>query len=829
MMQRTKLNTQKLANKIRSCLCDARPVPACLAILAFLLLSTALVSAAQTASAPTRARESAVIQARSGDPKGALVILKDLVNRYPNDPRLLADASIVANWAGDDAYALDLYSRANTPKDDVGVVEAAARSARNQHMYSMAIDLFARAERLAPDRWQPRLGHAMVLVDQGGDKDAAAVMKPLLEKNGSEPDVMRGQAYLCERQQNFACSIAMYQKLAVISQGKSAELHCQLAQALSQLGGNTLAQEMCDPPDRADKLRLLAATGAERVRWSDWNNNDWSQQKADAEDALTMLDEVISSSKPGDAIWKQAQSDRLVALYNLRRMQDVVQSWDNLRHIGITVPDYALASVASAFLQLRQPDEAIALYRTLTEHTPEDGDAWSGLAYAEFESERIQQAFDTIDQAYRNAPAWLQSQDLKSPQPNPFHASLGLQAAEMRNFADMPAEGQRRLQNLLAMAPANSKLGRALAMTFDLRGWPLRAMKQEQLANSFDQEDELPVLQDAQILEDAGRLKDADAKLTKVLRREGNSQSVTKFLTTRAIERGWQGSVLSGYEWSNGQYLGNVLHSQAYLYSPLIGYRWRAYVHGLGDSGDFAAGSTYRSRAAAGISYSFNRQAFWGETGADSANPGWIPTGAAGAQFRLGDQWRLGAEGDWDNLTEVQLIARLNDVRARSGKASLEWRQSESRSVQAAFTKLLYSDGNRRNEINAQWEQRALTRPRLQINLTPQLWASENSKDQYRIYFNPKHDASLGMDTEINWITWRHYDRHLLQQFNISAAPYWQDHYGVMGAFSTDYTQRWALTRRLGLMGKFVWNSHPYDGVREPYLDVSFGLTWGEQ
>jgi biofilm PGA synthesis protein PgaA len=171
----------------------------------------------------------------------------------------------------------------------------------------------------------------------------------------------------------------------------------------------------------------------------------------------------------------------------------------------------------------------------------------------------------------------------------------------------------------------------------------------------------------------------------------------------------------------------------------------------------------------------------------------------------------------------------LNDVRARSGRASLEWRQSESRSVQAAFTKMLYSDGNGRLQITSSWEQRLLTRPRLQINLTPQLWASENSKDQNRAYFNPKHDASLGLDTGINWITWRHYDHHLLQQFNISAAPYWQEHYGFMGAVSTDYTQRWALTRRLGIVGRFMWNSHPYDGVRERYLDASFGLTWGAQ
>jgi biofilm PGA synthesis protein PgaA len=818
-----------LVKETRKCLCDAFSLRAGLAILALIAFLTEPAYAADTAYAPVRARESAVIQARSGDPKGALVALKGLIGKFPYDPRLLADAIIIANWAGEDAYALDLYSRDETPKDYDGVVEAAARSARNRRMYGLALDLYARAERLAANRWQPRLGHAMVLLDQEHYNDAAALIKPLLDKYGSEPDVIRGQAYLCERQRDFACAMKMYQKLAATSPAKSADLQCQLAQALSQLGGNTQAQAICVPPNAADRLRLLAATGAEHVRWSDSSDDDWLQQKVEGEHALMMLEEVISSSKQGDAVWNQAQSDRLVALYNVRRMQDVIKSWENLHRLGITVPDLALARVAGPSLQLRHPEAAIALYHPLTERNIEDGGLWSGLAYAEFESEHIEQSFHTIDQAYGRAPAWLQSQDLKNPQPNPFHASLGQQAAQLRTFADMPGEGQRQLQKLLAMAPANSNLGHALAMTFDARGWPLRAMKQEQLANSFDQEDELPVLLDAQILENAGRRKDADAKLVPILRREGNSQSVKKFLTSRGIERGWQGSILSGYERSNGRYLGNMLHSEASLYSPLMGYRWRAYIHGVGDSGEFAAGKTYRSRAAAGISYNYNRQAFWGEAGTDTTIAGWIPAGAAGAQFRLGDEWRLSAEGDSDNLADVQLIARLNGVRARSGKASLEWRQSESRSIQAASTKMLYNDGNRRLQITSSWEQRALTRPRLQINFTPQLWASANSKDQSRAYFNPKHDASIGMNTGINWITWRRYDQHLLQQFNVSAAPYWQEHYGFMGAVSTDYTQRWALTRRLGLVGKFVWNSHPYDGVREPYLDVSFGLTWGEQ
>src|SRR5690348_15742355 len=71
-----------------------------------LLIVTSAACLAAPASAPDAVRESAVKQARAGDPKGALHILQELLQAYPDDSRLLADTTIVANWAGDDSYTL---------------------------------------------------------------------------------------------------------------------------------------------------------------------------------------------------------------------------------------------------------------------------------------------------------------------------------------------------------------------------------------------------------------------------------------------------------------------------------------------------------------------------------------------------------------------------------------------------------------------------------------------------------------------------------------------------------------------------------------------------
>lgn len=807
----------------------ARPSSACRRLVVIFLLLGNIASSAEPGMAPRSLRESAVQQARKGDSRGALHKLQDLVRQFPDDSDLLADTTIIANWAGDDSYALEIYARKQTPKDNPSVIEAAARSARNLHRYDLALDLFRRAEIFSPNRWQPRLGHAMVLVDKARYGDAEEVMKPLLKDFEAEPDVERGEAYLCFQERDFPCAIAMYQHLLNQSPKDTAGLNCQISEALAQLGGDTIAQEICEIPDASEKLWLQAATGAEMVRWADSIDQNWDQRRTEGAQALLMLNAVIAATRPGTALWRQAQSDRLLALAELYRMREVVGAWEHLREMGIEVPDYAVVKVANAYLALHRPKQAEELYRGLVRRSPADGNAWSGLAYTEFEREHISEAIQTINRAYENSPAWLRSPGLKVPQPNLIHTRLGMQAAQMQGNAEMLSEEQRRLSELLATAPANPDLGRAIAMTYLARGWPLLAIREERMADSFEQKSDLPVLEDAEVLEGAGRREEVDAVLRSVLNREGSSPTVTRFMNDLAIERGWELSVQSEHEWSGGQYLGNSQHSEFELNSPLINDRLRIFAQALGDSGNFAAGSAYRSRTAVGLRYDYRRQSIWGEAAADTGNSPARAAGEAGARLSVGDHWTIGVDGDSDNLKDVQLIAQISGVRARSGKLDIEFRQSELSSLILSVQRFLYTDGNQRSALFGSWSQRIITAPRLQVSILPQLWTSTNSLDQSRIYFNPKRDFAAGVGSQVDWVSWRHYTHSLRQQFALYIGPYWEKSYGINGSGSAGYTPQWQLTDRLRVFGKVVWHEQPYDGVQQPYTDLSFGLTWGNQ
>jgi biofilm PGA synthesis protein PgaA len=800
--------------------------------LALFILVYAVIpaAAAQTdaSEAPGNLREAAVAQARNGDAKGALSVLQSLLQRYPEDPRLLTDSTIVANWAGADALALELYARDLTPKNDAGVVEAAARSARNLHQYPVALDLYRHAAALSPERWQPILGEALVLTDQGNIDAAAALIRPLLRDHDREADVLSANAYLCEQERDFACVLAMEERLQKL-QPEGDKGQCRMATALSEAGAETMALEQCKEHDSRRERVLIAATGAEDTRWGEGYAPP-QQQLAESEQALVRLERVIRDSPPTDALWQQAQFDRLEALFDLLRMREVVSSYEELRRQGLSLPPYTLQIVADSYLALRQPKHAESLYNQLLQKSPQDGNAWSALAYAQFEREHIRQAFHSIDQAAANAPAWLLAPDLRVPQSNPMHTRLEMQAAVMRGYAGLLAQEQARLKRMLQLAPANVEMRRQLAATYAARGWLSRALAEERIADSYAQSDETPAIESAEIDESAGRRDQADAILPTLLEQDGKTPALQKVLRDRAIERGWQLQVAGVAEWSSGVYIGTSdQHTEAHLYSPFIDNRWRVYGHELFDDGNFTEGYATRSRSSLGISYDYRRQSLWGEIAGDTGSAGTQIAGSLGVDFNLGDHWNLRAEGDSDNMADVPLIAVLAKVHARGANVNLGWRASELSAANVGLQRLLFTDGNQRTAFTGVWEQRVGTSPRLDVNIDPNLWTSRNSMNEDRLYFNPQRDFSLGPRVTLDWLTWRRFDRSVHQEITAYGAPYWQSGFGTGPTGAAGYTLRWKLGNRLGLYCGGTWNSQPYDGSNESYTALRYGLTLGSQ
>ena len=797
-----------------------------------LLLVAGLISSVIIASASDSLRsqrEAAVAEARNGNSKAALAELQSLLQQYPGDARLLADTTIVANWAGNDQLTLDLYDLAATPKDDGGVAEAAARSARNLHRYDLALELYRRAQTLEPMRWQPQLGEAMTLTDTGDYVTAARLMQPLMRTHADERDVILGEAYLCGRQADFACSIAMDERYIERFQ-KNAQVSSDLAMSLIHIGSQTLASAYyaaeVAPEDAATETDLNGNAGGEEVRWGENYAPTRAQQRADSLSALARLDSAVSATATTDRAWRYAQFDRIVALHDLQEMRKVLDLYELLQRQRIDVPAYALSDVADAFLTVHEPARAEELYLNLLQHNPTNGTFWSGLAYAQMEREHPYEALATIDKAYKQAPVWIKSAGGSTVSSNRMRLDLELQAAQMRRDVGLLAEEQKRIEFLVAEAPSNARLHRQLAACYLARGWPARGLNESRIAEEDAPADELPSLDDAAIAEEVGLRDAVDAMIPTLRAREYDSPALMLFLRDEGIERGWQLDAETVFGWGSGLVVGSGdQHSEAHLFSSLLDNRWRIYGHELSDSGTFEAGSAERTREGVGMRYDYNRQEAWAEFAHDTGTD--RNAGNIGAKLSLNDFWTVRAEADSDSF-DVPVRAVTGNVHGRSVDVNVAWHANELRDANVGLQRLLFSDGNQRSTLSGAWDQRAWTTARLVATVGAEEWASSNSLNENRPYFNPSADFSIGPRGTLEWLTWRLYDRSFHQEVEVHAAPYWQQNYGTSGSFAVHYGQLWKMRRGLQLKWGVTWNTQPYDGVNEHRTALESGITWGQ-
>jgi biofilm PGA synthesis protein PgaA len=507
-------------------------------------------------------------------------------------------------------------------------------------------------------------------------------------------------------------------------------------------------------------------------------------------------------------------------------MQKVLSLYEMLKLQKTDVPAYALRNVADAFLTLRQPDHAEEIYRSLLKLSPADGTLWSGLAYAQMESEHPHQALATIDKAYKEAPVWIKSAGGGTLRPNRMRIDLESQAAQMRRDVGLLAQEQKWLEYLVTAAPGNARLHWLLATCYLARGWTDRALRESRIAQGDASPDELPSLDAASIDEEAGLRDAVDAVIPELRIHESDSPALKRFLADTRMERGWQLDAEAVFGWGSGTEVGSSdQHSEAHLFSPLLDNRWRIYGHELSDSGNFEVGSAERTREGVGLRYEYNRQEAWAEFAHDTGTN--RNAGNIGTKLTLNDFFTLRADADNDTF-DVPVRAVTGNVHGRSFNADLAWHANELRDADIGFERVLFSDGNQRSSINAAGDQRVGTSARLVATIGAEAWESSNSLNENRPYFNPSQDFSVGPRGTLDWLTWRRYSRSFHQEVNVHASPYWQQNHGTGGALAVHYGQRWKT--RAGLEWKWgvTWNTQPYDGVNEHRTALESGVTWGQ-
>lgn len=779
-------------------------------------------------------REAAALLARQ-DPRMGLAALQELLKDHPGDKQLLADTILAANWASQDRLALEIYQKNPVVEDNADAVEAAARSARNERDLALATTLFHQTIKLAPERWQPRLGLALTLAEDGNVVDSEVLLESLLLEQGQNTEAMAGSAYGFQILGKPIRSLAAYQ-LWMEQEPENEDALNGAALALSKVHGNYRANQL-DASDTLTRIEIAAGLAGQRVRWGQSYAPSRIIQKEESTAALAHIDLAedlaektrarlsAKDRKREHEISMQLAFDRIVTLRDLHQMQQVRESYENLTKNN-PAPSYVREAAADAYLALHLPALSEALYLDLVLEKPELATPWIGLAYSMLELENPAGALATMAEAVHRSPIWLEAPGLRTPQSNPDHEMIETQAALMLSFAEELPNSQKQLEKLRNEAPANTSIREALARTYLARGWPIRGEEELLIAQTFEPGDAGITLAMAEVLESQGRRDESDQAVSALMSTGPDQERLIEFLKDRDVDRGWKVTLGTIQGIGNGNQVGTADHHvETRVESPLLDNRWGFFVTQLYDAADYAAGDADRIRVGGGVRYDYAGRKAWLALSRNDGSAAEPLIVEGGGSLVLGDHWLWEAEGSSDSL-KVPLQAARSGVHGYGGETSLTWRQNEGRSITAASAFTRFDDGNDRGEVTTTWKERLFTSPKLKLNSKFLGYGSFNTAKN-RPYFNPRHDLELGPWLELDWLTARHYDFEFHQYVAVYGGAYWQEDFGTGPAFSARYGQRWQLEYGTAITMGIIYGRRPYDGQQEDRIAFEFGFEWG--
>lgn len=539
--------------------------------------------------------------------------------------------------------------------------------------------------------------------------------------------------------------------------------------------------------------------------------------------ALTATDPLAAAffaGKAPDAEDQRRLTDRLSALASRRRAADAVTLYETLLARDIPVPLWAERDVAGSYLELRRPQEALALYRLVVADNPDDFDGNLGLFFALVETEQLDAATEHIDRYAARLP---ERRHLDGRY-NGERLSADIAADRVRLFADRLDEAQARIDTRHNTIPYNSEARQSSASLALSRGWPHQG--DEMLRRTIGSDPINPALH-ADLSENLLALQDwpaARAALAHASDLDADNGAVRRARRSVELYDSHELYVEAGYgQGQDVNYFGSRDWSiDSFLYSRPIADNWRVFAHNYSAGADFDGNKQTWIRTGAGAEW---RHLGWRVTGEVNGGSG-VKAGATGTvRWKPDDHWTFyGAAESVTNQIPMRAVA--DGVHANRLSVGADWRQHESRKLALGGYSSDFSDGNLRTGVNASWFERWASGPRWMFETTLGADASRNSLDTSVNYFNPKSDRSLWLTAAVENLTWRSYDHSFRQRLALTGGRYWQEFYGSGAIEAIEYTHRWEVDRDLSLRYGIGRLLRPYDGEREGRTFGNLVLLW---
>jgi len=794
----------------------------------------ALIQPLDSAAATPQLQEqqSAVAVAWAGDTSSALALLEKLYLENPENVSLRNDYAVIAAWDGNDALCTKLLAHADPARLPGNVLAVYAKSLRNLGDWQRSLAMYDRLILLQPGQLDGYMGKVMVLADsdQFEEADRALVDVPTQFTSDAQYStaLLLTRGYVAERQGHFTAALSYYNK-GLRAEPGNRQLRKQRAFIASALGAGEIAlrEAQAEPGlfDSEQLTRFQLEALALQIRWGGLPRP--SDAASSAETAVADYQAITPLSEPNI---RHRQYDYIVALVMTRRMVEAAAQFEELRdEVGVDkIPYYVLNSAGQAYLYLEQSQQALNCYLAAQKNLPQNASRSArfnvemGLFYALTDTQQFDAASTLINEVKAQEKPWIRP-TAKMWLPNDRYAASQEAAAMALAYREEFDEALEQLDQLIAIAPANTNLRMSRAAVARWRGWYRLSESDLDKVNTPSAQF-TKNLSAANLAMDTQDFDEAHSLLDRVAASEPDAKAVVD------LERRWltheraQLFVDASAGQSDGAELGNDTYTvDTRYYSQPLDYRYRLMVHDNIRYAKFDDDPVRDHRLGAGVEY---REQYWTVT--SEVNKGLQDNddiGASlGANWQPTDHWLLAAQTNY-NSSSIPMQAVENDISANDVTLSTRYRSDESRETSVFLGAMDFDDGNLREWLGTSYSQRVLNLPHHKLRASASAYFSRNDSDNAP-YFNPSSDREVTVGLEHEWRIYRDYDRSLVQRAGIYAGVYDQASFGADSLWRFRIAHDWGISDRLNFSYGFDIAKRPYDGAQEEQKSIFFSLGW---
>jgi poly-beta-1,6 N-acetyl-D-glucosamine export porin PgaA len=775
-----------------------------------------------------RSREEAVALARAGDVAAAVDALERLHADAPESLPLRLDLAVISSWAGNDPRTLELLGDLEPGDLPTYVLETYARSARNQASWELSFDLYDRLIEREPHVLGHRLGLALAMADGGEAKAARRTLEEARAVAGDEPKDLAQVELVCgyveERDGRFTRALVCYDDALALDPGLG-EARRRWIMLASALGATVEAFEAAQAnpevltPDDVVRLQLDAA--AKRIRWADLPSP--GAPLADAEMAVDGHDVVAKGGEPARVAGSHRRAleyDRVVSHSAAYRMVEAIDLFESLQGTPGDLegfPSYVLAAAGRAYLYEEHTRDAIACFEQALGLDPNAFNLRIGLFYALSDHGDFEGAKEVAEHLIAGEEPFARP-DPRVWVPNDRYATARVIAARELAYRERYTEALNDLDEMLAIAPANTGVRLTRAQLLQWRGWNEQAEREVVRIQTTDPTNVGVKVLSGTVALEKQQYPRAEREVNRALRSQPYDKSAIELNERWLLHNSGYFEASASAERSEGSaFAGESWRTDVHYYSSPIAYRYRWFVHDAIRHGKFTEGTGKDHRIGAGVDFRSNRWSARGEVhkGLEQNRKAGVTASAS---------WRQSDRLTWDSLVSyntmgMPLRGTRVGIRADEAQGGATYRWHESRRAYARAGLMKMDDGNDRKWLDSGFEQRVVNAPRQKLLVNLGAYTSRNSGGD-RVYYNPETDYQITAGLTHEWRLMRRYQQSFVQRLSVDGGEYHQKGFGGGPIWTLRLEHDWQIGRRVGMSWGATWGGRRYDGEREHVTTV---------